>query len=107
MKITLVGRLGKMVDQGAFYQATMTSDRAPALPKGLPTPPAVEATYIVFIQAKQFRKIADAANDAEDVVIIEGWCQPDGATASAIAVWATNVSSKKLQAAAREQKPQE
>jgi hypothetical protein len=106
VKITLVGHLGKTIDQGAFYQATMTADRAPALPKGLPAPPAVEATYIVFIQAKQFRKIAEAANDAEDVVIIEGWCQPDAET-GAIAVWATNVTSKKLQAATREQKAQD
>jgi len=106
VKITLVGRLGKTIDQGAFYQATMTADRVPALTKGLPTPPAVEATYLVFIQAKQFRKIADAANDAEDVVIIEGWCQPDS-DARGIVVWATNVTSKKLQAATREQKAQE
>jgi hypothetical protein len=72
----------------------------------LPEPPAIEASYLVFIQAKQFRKIAEAANDTEDVVIIEVWCQPDSEAIS-IDVWATNVTSKKIQAAVREQKAQE
>jgi hypothetical protein len=100
VKITLIGRLGKTLDNGTFVMATMTSGNVPALPKGLPEPPQIETPYVVFISAKQFKKIAEAAQDTEDTIIIEGWCQPDEQT-KGIAVWATNVTSKKIQIAAK------
>jgi len=53
------------------------------------------------IGAKQWKNVVAAANDPEDTLIVEGFPQTDSKTAS-IAVFASNVTSKKLQRAKRE-----
>lgn len=100
VKITLIGRPGKIVDRGQCVVIVMESTKVPALPKGVPTPPAAPTKYTVYIGAKQWKKVAEAVNDPEDVLIIEGYPQIDKESGS-ISVFATNVTSKKLQAAKR------
>jgi molybdopterin-guanine dinucleotide biosynthesis protein len=56
---------------------------------------------VVYIAAKQWRKVASAIRDPEDVLIIEGFPQLDAQTSS-IAVFATNTTKKKLQQAQRQ-----
>ena len=101
VKITLVGRPGKVVDRGQCIVTVMESTKVPALPKGLPTPPATPTKYTVYIGAKQWKKVAESIHDPEDVLIIEGYPTLDAQT-SAIAVFATNATTKKLQAAQKE-----
>ena len=79
----------------------MESNKVPALPKGLPTPPAAPTKYTVYIAAKQWRKVEQAIADPEDVLIVEGFPTMD-AEARAIAVFATNTTTKKLQQALKE-----
>jgi hypothetical protein len=80
----------------------MQSAKVPAFPKGVPTPPDIKTNYVVYIGQKQWKNVAQAANDAEDIIIVEGYPQIDTKT-SAISVFATNITSKKVQAAKRQQ----
>ena len=98
VKITVVGRPGKVVDRGQCIVTVMESNKVPALPKGLPTPPAVPTKYTVYIGSKQWKKVAEAIRDPEDTLIIEGFPTMDAEIGS-IAVFATNTTTKKLQMA--------
>lgn len=103
VKITLVGRPGTIVDRGQCIVTVMEDSKTPALPKGLPTPTPVPTKYAVYIAAKQWTKVKDAIADPEDVLIIEGFPKTDPEV-RAIAVFTTNVTTKKLQAAQRKPK---
>jgi PHAX RNA-binding domain len=106
VKITLVGQLGKFEDRGTCIVGVMQSgDKVPALPKGIPVPQPTKTNYIVYIGAKQWKNVAATASDPEDAFIIEGYPQLDTKT-NAISVFATNITSKKLQAAKRQSQQQ-
>ncbi|MFP4441289.1 MAG: phosphorylated adapter RNA export RNA-binding domain-containing protein [Chloroflexaceae bacterium] len=102
VKMTLIGRPGKTVEREQFTLLMLTHQRAlPALPKGIPVPQTVPATtYIVYVGAKQWRKVKDALADPEDLLIVEGVPMYD-AQYQAIAVFATNTTTKTLQRAQR------
>jgi hypothetical protein len=99
--MTLVGRPGKIIERNGFIETMMESTKVPALPKGLPTPTDVATKYAVYISSKQWRKVEEAIKDPEDALIIEGF-PGTNSELSAIAVFATNVTTKKLQAALRQ-----
>jgi hypothetical protein len=101
VKITVIGRPGKILDKGQFIVTMMESSKVPALPKGLPTPTDVVTKYVVYISTKQWNKVKDAITDPEDSLIIEGFPKIDPEV-SAIAVFATNVTTKRLQANKRQ-----
>ena len=68
----------------------------PALPKGLPAPPA-GTRYTVFVARKPWAKVAEAlAADAEDAAISEGYAALDPRV-EGIAVYATSATTKRLQ----------
>lgn len=101
MKITVVGRPGKIIDKGQFIVTVMESTKIPSLPKGLPMPTNATTRYAVYVSAKQWKKVAEAIRDPEDVLIVEGFPKLDAETKS-IAVFASNVNTKKLQMALKE-----
>ncbi len=105
VKVTLIGKPGKIVERGQCIVTTMQQQpKLPALPKGLPIPALdqIEPTlFAVYIATKQWRKVADAMQDTEDVLIVEGVQLLDKTLPNAIAVFASNVTTKKLQAAQR------
>ena len=103
VKITLIGTIGTFVDKGTCIVGVMvqTGEKLPALPKGVPVPQAIQTRYVVYIGAKQWKNVAATAADPEDTLIIEGFPQVDTKT-GAISVFASNVTSKKLQSAKRE-----
>lgn len=106
VKITVIGRPGKIVDRGSCIITVMESTKVPMLPKGLPTPTSTPTKYAVYIASKQWKKVEEAIKDAEDTLIIEGFPKTDPEV-SAIAVFATNVTTKKLQMAKKQpQTPQ-
>ena len=104
MKLTLIGKPGKVIEKGTCFIMSMESQKAPALPKGLPTPPETTTTYTVYIASKQWRKVESVVSDPDDVLILEGYPQLDAKTGS-IAVFITNSTTKKLQAAQRQAQP--
>ena len=101
VKITVIGRPGKIVDKGTCMVTVMESTKVPALPKGLPTPTSVATKYAIYIASKQWKKVEEAIKDPEDTLIVEGFPKTDPEV-SAIAVFATNVTTKKLQMARKQ-----
>jgi len=100
VKITVIGRPGAAVEQGQAVALALTSEKAPDLPKGLPEPSA-GTRYTVFVARKQWTKVAEAlAADLEDAAIIEGYAALEPRV-EGIAVYATSVTTKRLQAAKR------
>ena len=96
VKVTLIGRPGKVVERGDLVLTTMKSSKVPALPKGLPTPPSQPTTYALYLSARHWRKVREALQNPEDVLIVEGW-QAFDPDLKGIAVWGTNVTTKFLQ----------
>ena len=104
VKITLVGRpAGRVIDKGQCIIIAMRDEKLPSLPKGLPVPSSTPQNYAVYIAAKQWKKVAEAIVDPTDALIVEGYPQLDSKTSS-IAVFATNVTTKHLQVAAKKNK---
>ena len=101
VKITLVGRPGKIINKGQFVMTLMESSKVPMLPKGLPTPANMTTKYGVYIATKQWNKVSEAMQDQEDVLIIEGFPKFDVESGS-IAVFVTNITTKKQQMAKKQ-----
>jgi len=99
VKITVVGRPGKVVEREGVVAVALVSAGMPSLPKGLPAPAATRTRYIVLIGRKQWAKAAVALADPEDVLIAEGYPALEERFAGAITVYATRVTTKGLQAA--------
>jgi len=101
VKITLIGRPGRLVEKQQLILTTMENERAPSLPKGLPAPPTTPTTYTLYIAAKQWRAVEAAMADPADALIVEGWAAYDPEL-EGVAVWATSCTTKLLQRAKRE-----
>ncbi len=102
VKITLIGRPGRIVEKGDVVLTSMQQGgKAPSLPKGLPPVPEEPTVYIVYIARKQWRKVANAIRNPEDVLIVEGLPVLDKRLGT-VAVFAQSVTTKLLQAAKRE-----
>ncbi|MEO8611415.1 MAG: phosphorylated adapter RNA export RNA-binding domain-containing protein [Chloroflexota bacterium] len=104
VKAVLVG-LPEHINYQAEYvvfQLTETTPM-PAFPKGVPRPELPPSTCTVYIAIKQWRRVEEAAADPEDALIIEGVCATNPENAG-IALYATSITSKRLQAKKREQK---
>ena len=102
VKVTLIGRPGRVIEKAGYVLTSMTGKPAPALPKGLPAPPQTPTVYTVYIALKQWRSVVEALADAEDVLIAEGYPAYDPEL-EGLAVFVTAVTTKKLQAAKRQQ----
>lgn len=102
VKVTLIGRPGKVVERPDFTLLQMKhSGGLPALPKGIPVPSQPpETTYVVYIGAKQWRGVAEAIKQPDDILIVEG-TQFYDKEFEAIAVFATNTTTRALQQAKR------
>lgn len=101
VKITLVGRPGKVIERNDAVIITLTGPKPPALPKGLPVLPADAVTvYLVYIASKQWNKIAAAIQNPEDKLIIEGYPFMD-AKLQVIGVLTQNVTTVLTQRAQR------
>lgn len=102
MKVTVIGRPTSVVERGNTVILMLTHNSPlPAMPKGVPVPAVMPTTtYIVYVGVKQWRGVAAAMKDPEDVLIIEGTLTWD-AEQHAIAVFTTKIASKLKQRATR------
>jgi hypothetical protein len=101
VKITLVGRPGKVIERNDAVIITLTGPKPPALPKGLPVLPADAVTvYLVYIASKQWAKVAAAIQNPEDRLVIEGYPFMD-AKLKVIGVLTQNVTTVLTQRAGR------
>ncbi len=99
VKITVIGRPTQAIERGEVIILGLINERAPSLPKGLPAPPT-PTKYVVLVARKQWQKVADALNNADDRLIVEGYPTYTPQHAG-ITVYATSVTTKQLQAAKR------
>jgi hypothetical protein len=100
VKITLIGRPGRIVEKEDVVLTTMQGTKPPTLPKGLPAPPAEPTTYVVYVARKQWVKVAEALHAPDDRLIVEGYPVFEKRL-GAMVVLVTNVTTKNLQAARR------
>lgn len=98
-KLTVTGRPGKIMRRGDIILALLRNDKAPALPKGLPTPPT-PTEYLVYMTAKQWARVSAALSDPADILIIEGYPAFDDRL-KALSLFALNVTTRATQAAKR------
>ena len=97
VKITLIGRPGRVVEKHDLVITMMTQMQAPtSFPKGVPQPPATPTDYTIYIAAKQWNKVAEAMKNPEDKLIVEGFAAFDPAL-EGMAVFVTNATTKLLQ----------
>lgn len=102
VKITLIGRPGRTEERKDLVITTMTHiAKSATLPKGVPPLPATPTLYTVYIAAKQWKRVEEAAQDPEDALIIEGTASYDPEI-QGVAVFAMSVTSKKLEQKKRE-----
>ncbi len=101
VKLTVIGRPGKIVERGDVALVAMRSEKVPSLPKGVPAPPSPQTDYMVLVGMKQWRKVAEAlAAGPTDKLLIEGYptVQPEFA---GITVYATSATTTGIQAGKR------
>jgi hypothetical protein len=106
-KATVIGRPGQVYEQAGTVIIMMQHfARQTGLPKGVPTPPETVSYYVLYMSAKQWRKVADSlANNPDDILIAEG--QPIfDPEIPGVAVFVTMVNTKLLQMASVK-KPEE
>jgi len=101
VKITVVGRPGKVVEREGVVAVALMSAGMPSLPKGLPVPGATRTRYVVLIARKQWTKVVAALADPADTLIVEGYPALEERFAGAITVYATRVTTKQQQAAGK------
>lgn len=93
VKISLVGRPGKVIERPDAVILTMTAPKPPPLPQGLPRPPEdVVTVYLVYIARKQWEKVATALQDPKDKLVVDGYPFLD-AKLNVIGVLAQNVNT--------------
>ena len=102
VKMTVIGRPTQVVERQGVVVVALRSTKVPTLPKGLPPLPSTPTTYMLFIQQKQWAKVQDAMQNADDVLIVEGYPVHEPRFAG-ITVYATHVTTKALQAAKRKE----
>jgi hypothetical protein len=100
VKVTIIGRPAQVVERQGVVILALRSTKAPTLPKGLPPLPATPTTYMIFVQQKQWNKVREAMHNADDALIVEGYSVHEPRFAG-ITVYATQVTTKALQAAKR------
>ncbi len=101
VKLTVIGKPGKVVERGDVVLVAMRSEKAPSPPKGVPAPPSPQTDYMVLVGMKQWRKVAEAlAADPTDKLLIEGYptVQPEFA---GITEYATSATTTGIQAGKR------
>lgn len=102
MKVTLIGRPGKIIERGDCIITAMPTMQVPSLPKGLPVPDTTSQTLVlVYIAKKHYRKVAEALQQPEDVLIVEGFGVYDPQI-KGMALLASNVTTRSLQQAKRQ-----
>jgi len=95
VKVTVVGRPAQVVERQGVIILALRSTNAPTLP-------ATPTNYMIFVAQKQWNKVREATQNADDALIVEGY--PGHAPRFAgITVDATNVTTKALQAAKRKE----
>jgi hypothetical protein len=105
MKLTLIGRPGKVETRGQAVVFRMQGKPPGALPRGLP-PVAAQAplTWNVMVALRHWNRVKDSlATNQEDQLIIEGSPLMQGSQPVLLAQSCTSVALQQAQKAAQQQ----
>jgi hypothetical protein len=108
IKITVTGRPGEVLIYDNTVMITIASaprEDAP-IPRGVPLPPAEATPFIIYMALKHWEPVKRALDKhTSDQIMVEGLCALDR-DAGAIAIFATAVTTTKLQKAEKSQQKQ-
>jgi hypothetical protein len=102
VNVTVIGQPHQVVERQGVVILALRSTKAPTLPKGLPPLPRAPTTYMIFMQQKQWNKVQVALRNPDDALIVEGYPVYEP-RCPGITVYATQVTTKALQAAKRKE----
>jgi hypothetical protein len=105
MKLTLIGRPGKVETRGQAVVFRMQGKPPGALPRGLPPVPAqTPMTWTVMVALRQWNRVKDSlAGDQEDQLIIEGYPLIQGNQPLLLAQSCTSVAQQRARKQAQQQ----
>jgi flagellar biosynthesis GTPase FlhF len=108
MKLTLIGRPGKIKERRDMVIATIdyTPPSRLTFPRGVPTPPKIPTTFVVYMGAKQWRKNSNVLEHPDDALIIEGICVFDPQL-GVNTIFAQSVSTRRIQQKVKTQRAKE
>jgi hypothetical protein len=109
MKVTLLGRPGKVETRGQAVVFRMQGKPPGSLPRGLPPLPNTPAlTWNVMVALRQWNRVKDSlATNQEDQLIIEGYPLMQGNQHVLMAQSCTSVALQRAQKAAQQQRETE
>lgn len=93
MTLTLIGKPETVIERGPCTITLMQTSQIPPLPKDLPRPTQASTTYAVYMQTKQWRKVAPALTDPQALIVVEGVPHLD-LQMKCIAVFPTSIKIK-------------
>jgi len=102
MKISIVGRPGKVVKSEHVIVTAMSQSKPPNLPSDLPQPMNHSTNYVLYITPKQWNKVDEAIVDPDDKLIVEGYPFFDKEK-QVLSVFVTRTTTKALETIRREQ----
>ena len=102
MKLTLIGRPGKVETRGQAVVFRMQGKPPGSLPRGLPPVPAqTPMTWNVMVALRQWNRVKDSlAANQDDQLIIEGYPVLQGSQHVLLAQSCTSVALQRAQKAA-------
>lgn len=101
VRVTLVGRPGKVEIRSDVVVTTMEyAPRSIQLPKGVPPIPETPSVYLIYISAKQWRKVEQYLSKPEDLFVIEGITAFDPQSGMMV-IYTTSITTKMAEAAKR------
>ncbi len=104
MKLTLIGRPGKVETHGQAVVFRMQGKPPGALPRGLPPMPSTPAlTWNVMVALRQWNRVRESlAGNPDDQLIIEGYPMMQGSEHVLLAQSCTSVALQRAQKAAQQ-----
>lgn len=104
VKAVVMGRPDRINEQAECVSLTLTHPpQQQCLPRGLPTPgDNLVSSYTVYVASKQWKKVAAALANPDDVMIVEGLCVFNEQLGG-MAVYATSATTRNLQMQQRKQ----
>ena len=108
MKLTLIGRPGKVETRGQAVVFRMQGKPPGALPRGLPPVPAqAPLTWSVMVALRQWNRVKDSvAAHQDDQLIIEGYPLMQGTQPVLLAQSCVSLLQQRAQKQARQQQPE-
>ena len=105
MKLTLIGRPGKVETRGQAVVFQMQGKPPGPLPKGLPPlPPGPALTWTVMVALRQWHRVHESvATNPEDQLIIEGYPALQGTQHVLLAQSCVSMLQQRAQKQARQQ----